>query len=257
MTRLTVQTACSHSPCGKPLLITGYQLANWRKSGRAYCGPDCVREMRRAAGAARRQQIETVCAECTQLVTLTQKGKITAWRRSGRAYCSDACRDAWVDRDRSARMTRTNQAHASARMTRSNPMSKQATRDKMAATLRRIRHRPRLRGGNGTPVPEPQRRLAEYLGWPTEVIIAPGDGERPYHYKADIAHPSMKVLAEVDGASHSSQARRASDQRRDERLASLGWLTFRFSNQAATERTAECAREVLSTTSRWTPRTPT
>lgn len=201
--------------------------------------------------------VNTTCTECGAPVTLVAKGKIDSFRSRGRAYCSDTCRDTWVARDRSERMARTNRTHASERMRRNNPMARPESRAKMTETLHRIGHRPRQRGGNGSGPTEPQRLLARFLGWPTEVIVAPGDGERPYHYKLDIAHPSMKVCVEVDGGSHCSLERQASDRRRDARLASLGWLTYRFSNQEATERTAECARTVLSTTSKWTPRTPT
>lgn len=188
---------------------------------------------------------------------LTTKPKIDVWRRSGRAYCTPEHRDEWVRADRSARMARTNRMHASARMTERNPMHDPATRAKMAASLRRVGHRPRVRGGNGSPVPYPQQGLADFLGWPVEVTITPGDGQRPYHYSADIAHPTMRVCVEVDGGSHSALDRQSSDRRRDERLSAAGWLTFRFSNQDAMERTEECARTVLSTTSRWTARTPT
>lgn len=138
-----------------------------------------------------------------------------------------------------------------------NPMHRPESRAKMAATLKAIGHKPNSRGGNGKEITPAQRRLANLLGWPTEVVIAPGDGQRPYHYKVDIAHPSMKVCVELDGGSHYSLARQASDRRRDERLASLGWLTFRFWNGDAMEHTEECARTVLSTTSKWRPRTPT
>jgi hypothetical protein len=136
-----------------------------------------------------------------------------------------------------------------------NPMRRPESVDKMKATLREIGHKPHIRGGNGTPDTGPQRLLSEHLGWPTEVVIAPKDGERPYHYRADIAHPTMRVAIEVDGPSHASVARRNSDRRKEQRLFSLGWLVFRFSNREAMEHTAECARVVLSTTSKWTPRT--
>ena len=129
--------------------------------------------------------------------------------------------------------------------------------EKMKATLKRIGHKPRLRYGNGHGLTEPQRVLSEFLGWPTEVPITIGDGELPSAYSADIAHPTMKVCVEVDGGSHASLERRAADHQRDARLASVGWLTFRFSNRDAMELTADCAREVLSTTSRWKARTPT
>jgi hypothetical protein len=203
--------------------------------------------------------VKTTCTECSGPVTLTTKGKIDSFRSRGRAYCSDLCRDAWVKRDRSERMARTNRAHASARMRARNPMRSPETRAKMSATLREIGHRPRPRsqGGNGRLTPEPQRKLADLLGWPTEFTVIPRDGERPYHYKADIVHPTMKVCIEVDGGSHCPLERQAADRRRDARLASRGWLVFRFSNQAAMERTEECVRTVWSTTSQWTPRIPT
>jgi len=205
----------------------------------------------------RKEPIELTCAECGATFMEQRKARIDAARRSGRAYCRDSCRDAWVLRSRSRTMADTNRRHASARMRANNPMHREDSREAMKATLERIGHRPRERGGNGSKLPDPQKRLSDFLGWPTEVIVAPSDGGRPYHYKLDIAHPTMMVCVEVDGASHYSRARHASDTRRDARLASLGWLTFRFSNRDAMERTAECAATVLSTTSKWKARTPT
>jgi hypothetical protein len=198
---------------------------------------------------------ETRCTECGEPVTLTDRNKIAAWRRSDRAYCSDKHRDAWVRRDSSQRMARTNREHASARMKARNPMRNPETRAKMAATLREVGHKPRERGGNGKPLPAGQRALADLLGWPTEVVYPTRTGERPFHYKLDIAHPAMKVCVEVDGGSHWS--RRKADDRRDALLRSRGWLVFRYSNRDAMERTTDCAREVLSTTSKWKARTPT
>lgn len=152
-------------------------------------------------------------------------------------------------------MARTNRAHASARMRERNPMHQPAVRAKMSATLREIGHKPRVRGGNGSPMPIGQRALADLLGWPTEVIYPTRTGHAPWHYKLDIAHPAMRVCVEVDGGSHFG--RRDSDDRRDALLRSRGWLVFRFSNRDAMERTEDCAREVLSTTSKWRARTPT
>lgn len=152
-------------------------------------------------------------------------------------------------------MARTNRVHASRRMRERNPMHRPEARAKMSATLRAIEHKPRLRGGNGTPMPAARQVLAQFLGWQTEVIYRTCTGSPPWHYKLDIVHPTMKVCVEVDGGSHFG--RRDSDDRRDALLRSRGWLVFRFSNQDAMERTEECAREVLSTTSKWRARTPT
>src|SRR5690606_8474470 len=132
------------------------------------------------------------------------------YRRSGRVYCTPECRDAWVKRDRSQRMSATNRKYASERMRKKNAMHDPASVQKMKDTLAKMGHRPAFRGGNGKPVPMPQQRLANHLGWPTEVVIAPGDRERPYHYRVDIAHPTMKVAVEVDGGSHYSRERQAS-----------------------------------------------
>ena len=214
----------------------------------------------RAAAAQRRlARPKPPCTQCGATVDMPNEPdhRFRTWQKAGRAFCRDACRASWVSLESSKRMARTNRVHASARMIERNPMARSEVREKMAATLKEINHKPRTRGGNGTEIPESQRRLAEFLGWPTETSVPPGDGERPYHYKLDIAHPTMKVCVEVDGGSHFSLKRRESDRRRDERLARLGWLTFRFSNQEAMERTAECARTVLSTTSKWQARTPT
>ena len=65
-------------------------------------------------------------------------------------------------------------------------MADPGTRIKMAKTLRAMGHKPIIQGGNGRPLPEPQARLAERLGWETEVTVAIGDGERPHHYNIDI-----------------------------------------------------------------------
>lgn len=135
-------------------------------------------------------------------------------------------------------------------------MASPETREKVAATLREVGHEPRARGGNGTPIPGPQRVLAKALGWETEFVVAPSDGQRPYHYKLDIAEPEQRVCVEVDGGSHGPLARQAADAKRDRRLRACGWSVFRFSNQDAMERTEECVRTVLSTTWKSTRRTP-
>jgi hypothetical protein len=185
------------------------------------------------------------------------RGLRQQWTSRKRVYCSPMCRDARRSRESSERMARTNRRHASARMKARNPMREPEARAKMAATLREIKHAPRVRGGNGTPLPAGQRALADLLGWPTEETYRTETGEPPWHYKLDIAHPAMKVCVEVDGGSHYSISRQEADARRDALLRSRGWLVFRFSNRAAMERTADCAREVLSTTSKWRVRTPT
>lgn len=246
--------------CAMLVEASGHQLKNWQQSGNVYCGPECVRAMRQALGAQRRQQRgEAPCTQCGVSVRLADqpRHRLTIWRDRGRAYCSDACRDVWTSARSAEVLAETNRQHASEHMKLNNPMANVETRAKMAATLKRVGHAPTFRGGNGTQMPEPQAKLAALFGWPTEVVWAPKDGDRPYHYKMDIAHPTMRVCVEVDGGSHYSRERQESDARRDARMAIAGWLVFRFSNQEAMERTAECVQAVLSTTSRWRERIPT
>ena len=147
-------------------------------------------------------------------------------------------------------MAETNRKHASERMRRNNPMRNEESRRKMSNTLKAIGHKPNQRGGNGNPPTTPQALLASILQWPTEVVITPSDGKRPYHYRVDIGNTALMIAVEVDGASHSSQVRQESDRRKDSRLRSLGWKVFRFSNLEVMEHSADCAQRVLSSTLR-------
>ena len=123
-----------------------------------------------------------------------------------------------------------------------------ADRARISRRLREIGHRPKTRGGNGKPIPVPQRMLADALRWPTEVVVK--TGTLPHCYKIDVADEETKTAVEVDGGSHGSAARREQDRRKDKILAGLGWTVLRFSNRRVMERLGECVREVLSTTSR-------
>lgn len=196
------------------------------------------------------QPIRALCHVCRAVVTLATRRAIDQWRRSGRAYCSTAHRDEWVSQNASARMADTNRRCASARMKARNPMRHPAALEKMRLSLRAIRHRPPVRGGNGRPVPLPQRLLAEALGWPTEVILRTGGGYKPYHYKLDIANRALKIAIEVDGMSHGLLARKAQDARKDAFLRGHGWTVLRFSNQAVMENLSACVLAVASTTSK-------
>lgn len=151
---------------------------------------------------------------------------------TGRAYCSRACSDAFRRLRSSETMAKTNQRHASKRMTECNPMHDAETRERMAASLRAIGHRPIQQGGNGK-----QKPLAEMildallvpLGFVAQHPIRTGLGY-PRCYKPDCAHPTARIAVEADGASHSGK-RREDDARRDAILAGLGWRTLRFKNE--------------------------
>ena len=146
---------------------------------------------------------------------------------------------------------------ASLHMRARNPMSNPETRDKMAATLRRIGHRPKVQGGNGRGMTEPQQRLLSALpeGWVAEHVCTTGNPARgthrvtgiPAHYKIDIAHPDKKIAVEIDGASHTSRKRQEQDRRKDEWLSNHGWSVLRFSNQEVLSSISSVMERITST----------
>lgn len=136
------------------------------------------------------------------------------------------------------------------RMLKRNPMTNQATRQKVSKTLSAMGHQPKIRGGNGKGNTEPQKKLANALGWKTEVVIKtqmPRDSGYPSCYKADIANEDLLIAVEVDGGSHSSRKRQAQDRKKDRFLRSLGWKVFRFTNRMVMEDLESCVQTVVST----------
>lgn len=116
-----------------------------------------------------------------------------------------------------------------------NPTKDPAVREKISARLREMGHQPKLRGGNGRPMPIPQRILSRALGpeWQAEYVLPtrrPGCG-LPNHYKIDLALPHQKIAIEVDGPSHYAAARQEQDRRKTEFLCSCGWTVLRFWNK--------------------------
>jgi hypothetical protein len=141
-------------------------------------------------------------------------------------------------------------------------MKRDEVRERVAEALQRMGHGPKELGGNGRPLSKPQAMLAEALGpeWHTEWVVPTKMGKGsgyPPHYKIDIAHPTLLVAVEVDGASHQALARQEQDARKDELLASRGWTVLRLSNRDVIERLEECARTVAYTTWKLRARTPT
>lgn len=219
------------------------------RSGSGY-RPICSDECRAKRRDARRRRVIVSCAQCGLEVVCEGSGPLRSLENAnrGRAYCSESCRDAYVSARASANMTETNRRFASERMRARNPMSREDVRARVSATLRAIGHRPKTRGGNGM-LTEPQKALAEALGWQCEVAVScPRLEGRPTVYKVDVANPDSKIAIEVDGPSHSALKVKAADRRKEEFLRSCGWSVFRFSNQEVTERLADCVRTVLSTT---------
>lgn len=193
------------------------------------------------------------CALCETPVEVRTKAQRAQARRK-RVFCSDECRDQVVSASSSARMSRTNKHHASARMTANNPMHRDEVRQKMSATLQQIGHKPRVQGGNGRGLTEPQWRLMNAVsGLEPEYILKTGmkrGSGYPYHYKLDLAMPSVRLAVEVDGGSHQSLERRQQDAKKDNFLKSNGWTVLRFTNQEVMCNLEAVRQTVTSTISR-------
>jgi very-short-patch-repair endonuclease len=65
-------------------------------------------------------------------------------------------------------------------------------------------------------------------------------------YRLDIAYVAEKVAVELDGRIHAREEQRDRDLRRDTALATIGWLTVRFTHRRLTREVAACRRETLA-----------
>ena len=124
------------------------------------------------------------------------------------------------------------------RIAKINPMENEVSRKKCSETLRAIKHRPHVQGGNGRGLTKPQAGLLEYLkrcgpGWQAELPIKTGLRAQGYPgcYKVDIANQDVMIAIEVDGFSHMSLARQVQDKKKEALLISFGWKVLRFWNQ--------------------------
>lgn len=119
------------------------------------------------------------------------------------------------------------------RIRRLNPTNDPEVRAKISRTLKAMNHGPSVRGGNGTGLTEPERRMLDALGsnWQAGYAISLGRRKQGYpsNYKVDLAWVDRRLAIEADGFSHCS--RRALDEKKDAMLGSLGWTVLRFSNQ--------------------------
>jgi hypothetical protein len=119
---------------------------------------------------------------------------------------------------------------SSERMKLNNPMRDLDVRARAHAAIRG-RGWLGTQGGNGAPMPEPQRLLHERTGWPTEVAIATGN-PRWHAAVVDLANVELKIAVECDGRSHRLRQQQTRDRLKEQMLADLGWIVLRFSNQA-------------------------
>lgn len=66
-------------------------------------------------------------------------------------------------------------------------------------------------------------------------------------FRLDIGYEAERTAIELDGRHfHASPAQRERDMRRDAALASIGWLTLRFSHRRLHDDVAGCRRDALS-----------
>ncbi|WP_409565965.1 endonuclease domain-containing protein [Paracoccus sp. PS1] len=127
-----------------------------------------------------------------------------------------------------------------------NPSKRPEVAAKVSRTLRRIGHKPSVRGGNGKGLTGPQSALLAALGagWVPEHVVNVWKGTRqagiPGHYKIDIANPALMIAIEVDGSSHCPKARQEQDDRKSAFLAGEGWSVFRVSNEKALSLSTTC-----------------
>jgi very-short-patch-repair endonuclease len=70
------------------------------------------------------------------------------------------------------------------------------------------------------------------LGFRREVAIRTAGHKTglvcPHNYKADFAHPTRRIVVELDGPSHNNRKRQLEDLRKTTILESLGWRVFRI-----------------------------
>jgi len=71
---------------------------------------------------------------------------------------------------------------------------------------------------------------------------------RGQRYRLDLAYEQERVAVELDGYRyHSTRAQRERDMQRDAALASVDWITLRYSHERLHEDVAGCRRDTLAT----------
>ena len=140
-------------------------------------------------------------------------------------------------------------------MSRYNPMKDAKTRNKVSKTLKKIKHKPKVQGGNGRGPTEYENLLLKellkidksFVGNLVEVTSAyKKDYNCPNHYKIDIASKAHMIAIEVDGSSHSSLKVKECDKRKDQVLSLIGWRVLRLSNDQIEKELKNCVQMALS-----------
>lgn len=144
---------------------------------------------------------------------------------------------------------------ASKRMKKDNPMKDPSIRKKVSKTLKKMKHSPSIRGGNGRPPTRQEKTMYDELckyddSFEIECIIKTGElaeeFSAPSHYKIDVGSHRHKIAIEIDGASHNSKKVKECDRRKTLFLHTKGWTLLRFSNLMIDNRLNDCVQVVLS-----------
>lgn len=145
---------------------------------------------------------------------------------------------------------------SSERMRLKNPMASIDTRNKVSKTLKKLKYKPYIIGGNGRGATIPQLLLYNELSkfdnsFTMEYIEKPGKEniikyKCPNHYKIDIASNIHKIAIEIDGLSHNCLKIKECDKKKDMILNSLRWKVLRFTNFQIENELQNCVQTVMS-----------
>lgn len=180
--------------------------------------------------------------------------KKRSYKKGENVYCSTDCSKEYCRKISSVTMAATNKKYASDRMKKKNPMFRPEVRE-LVSLKAKGRKFPK-RGGNGKPIPVPQKMLFDAIQEYNPVLEyvlrtkKKKDSGYPNHYKTDIALPEYEIAIEVDGHSHNVLARKEQDVKKENFLSDLGWITFRFSNKEILDDLQLCVNKIKNSI-RW------
>lgn len=215
------------------------------------------------------QQV-TNCLLCNKELTKQQLYEVKRGKQKG--YCSKACSSKSQERreervcincgnlflekphylKNTCSMECKNKIHSKYQIGR---VLSEDTKKKVSDSLKRIKHKPYLQGGNGRGATKEQLLLYNELtvsndSFQMEFIVVTNKKnvpfKVPYHYKIDIASKIHMIAIEINGGSHNSQKVKECDERKKLFLNSKGWKVLSFSNKDVLENAEQIASNVLS-----------
>ena len=135
----------------------------------------------------------------------------------------------------------------------SNPMDSPDTRAKAVETKRRngtLTPAKPWQGGNGRGPSPAQSALHKALGGKMEFVVLtrglPQESHYAHCYKIDLAFPETGLAVEIDGSTHSTEAQKTLDRKKEEALGLLGWKVLRVSNRQVLRSFGETTALIMS-----------